>query len=316
MAKKGDFIGFTFNGIHSSTLGLYRVSNGSRYNETLLPEFSDKTTVVAGADRVNYSGTEYGKKTFPIEIAFDSVTEKQLRQIKQLFSTKIPQDLVFDELPYKVYKAKASTQPSISFICFDEKDKDGNLIRIYKGEGRIDLVSYYPYGFCQPNYLDIHKEDPELNQDEWVESSGLLTEIDTKEIYNPGDYDTPFKVTIAASPVENQTYVTIPAAAMKLGEKVLTWREFNLKDDDTHVCFNSGNQLIEGYRSIRDENGNFVCLEKTKNIYNKYLDKGHWFLIPMGQERTNLLITTKVIENEEEIDKEVDFTLEYKILYI
>jgi hypothetical protein len=34
---KGDFIGFTLGDIHSSELGLVRVSDGSRYNEDLLP---------------------------------------------------------------------------------------------------------------------------------------------------------------------------------------------------------------------------------------------------------------------------------------
>jgi len=34
---KGDFLGFTFNGVHSSELGLTRVSDGSRYNENLYP---------------------------------------------------------------------------------------------------------------------------------------------------------------------------------------------------------------------------------------------------------------------------------------
>jgi hypothetical protein len=34
---KGDFIGFTLGDIHSSELGLMRVSDGSRYNEDLLP---------------------------------------------------------------------------------------------------------------------------------------------------------------------------------------------------------------------------------------------------------------------------------------
>jgi hypothetical protein len=36
-AVKGDYIGFTFNGVHSSELGLVRVSNGSRYETDLLP---------------------------------------------------------------------------------------------------------------------------------------------------------------------------------------------------------------------------------------------------------------------------------------
>jgi hypothetical protein len=34
---KGDFIGFTLGNVHSSELGLVRVSDGSRYNEDLLP---------------------------------------------------------------------------------------------------------------------------------------------------------------------------------------------------------------------------------------------------------------------------------------
>ncbi|MCI6366906.1 MAG: hypothetical protein MR911_10500 [Spirochaetia bacterium] len=32
-----DFVGFRFGGIHSSDLGIKHVSDGSRYNEDLLP---------------------------------------------------------------------------------------------------------------------------------------------------------------------------------------------------------------------------------------------------------------------------------------
>jgi hypothetical protein len=32
-----DYIGFTFNGVHSSELGIKRTSEGSRFNESLLP---------------------------------------------------------------------------------------------------------------------------------------------------------------------------------------------------------------------------------------------------------------------------------------
>jgi len=34
---RGDYIGFSYNGIHSSDLGIVRVSEGSRFNENLLP---------------------------------------------------------------------------------------------------------------------------------------------------------------------------------------------------------------------------------------------------------------------------------------
>jgi hypothetical protein len=41
--NNSDYIGFTFNGVHSSDLGIMRVSDGSRYNDSLLPTIQDKT---------------------------------------------------------------------------------------------------------------------------------------------------------------------------------------------------------------------------------------------------------------------------------
>jgi hypothetical protein len=35
--KHIDYVGFTFNGVHSSSLGIVRTSEGSRFNENLLP---------------------------------------------------------------------------------------------------------------------------------------------------------------------------------------------------------------------------------------------------------------------------------------
>jgi hypothetical protein len=36
-ALRGDYIGFIYNGKHSSELGIVRTSNGSRFDENLLP---------------------------------------------------------------------------------------------------------------------------------------------------------------------------------------------------------------------------------------------------------------------------------------
>ena len=54
MALSGDFIGFTFNNIHSSDMGIIRTSDGSRFNENLLPTFADKTVQVPGGDGIYY----------------------------------------------------------------------------------------------------------------------------------------------------------------------------------------------------------------------------------------------------------------------
>jgi hypothetical protein len=66
MAKYDDFTGFSFNGVHSSELGIVRISDGSRYNEDLLPTLQDKTIQVPGGDGTYYFGSYYTQRTFPI----------------------------------------------------------------------------------------------------------------------------------------------------------------------------------------------------------------------------------------------------------
>jgi len=120
---KGDFLGFSFDGIHSSLLGIVRVSDGDRYDDMILSDFEDKRNPVSGRDGEYYFGSDYKAKEIKISIAFDSVTEKQLRLITNLFSTKKLCPLIFDERPYKMYMAKINTPIELSYICFDERKK-------------------------------------------------------------------------------------------------------------------------------------------------------------------------------------------------
>lgn len=93
---KGDFIGFQFDGIHSSELGIIRVSDGSRYSENLLPTVQDKTTPVPGADGTFYFGSYFTQRQFNFSFAYDNLTEEQIRRIKVLFGDKKIHDLIFD----------------------------------------------------------------------------------------------------------------------------------------------------------------------------------------------------------------------------
>ena len=46
-----DFIGFTYNGKHSMRdFNIYRTSDGSRYNDNLVPSMTDKTADIPGGD--------------------------------------------------------------------------------------------------------------------------------------------------------------------------------------------------------------------------------------------------------------------------
>ena len=115
-----DFIGFSFDGIHSSYLGLKRVSDGNFYDETLQPNFDNKLKEIPGRDGKFYFGADYAEKEINIKIAFDSVTEKQFRQITTLFSTKKICPLIFDERPYKMYNVRLASPIKLNYICFDE----------------------------------------------------------------------------------------------------------------------------------------------------------------------------------------------------
>lgn len=119
----GDFTGFSFGGVHSSDLGITRVSGGDRYEEKLHPEVSDRTAEVPGLDGVYYFGSEHRERVFDITLGFDSLTEEQFRRLRTIFNTKEVKELIFDERPYKKYMAKIESPVELSFVCFDEPRK-------------------------------------------------------------------------------------------------------------------------------------------------------------------------------------------------
>ena len=225
-----DFYGFAFDGIHSSSLNIVRVSDGDRYQETLHPEFEDRRTQLPGMDEEYYYGSDYQAKPISISIAYDSVTEKQFRQIGYLFSTKKICPLIFDERPYKMYMAKIDSPIELEYICFDEREKyaaenpsegiriisrENNEIqreeiypyiytdkkqRIYKGEGTIDFICPRPFARAPYKTLDHYLSTDEKlgnaikvyeNVDEWAEASGILT----RASYENNQIDKPVRKT-------------------------------------------------------------------------------------------------------------------------
>lgn len=123
-----DFTGFKFGSwsSHDEQTGLVtvvRVSSGDRYEEELQPEIKDKTAEVPGVDGEYYFGSDYGARSFNIDIAFDSLTEEQFRQLRRAFGTKQIKQLIFDERPYKYYLVKLENPIELSYVCFDEPKK-------------------------------------------------------------------------------------------------------------------------------------------------------------------------------------------------
>lgn len=168
---KGDYIGFTFGDVHSSELGLMRVSNGSRYEQDLLPPLQDKTAQVNGRDGAVYFNSQYNTKPIKVPVAFDNMTEESFQKLKELVMDKKPKYLWFDETPYKQWLVKAGGLQSFKWVCFDEsknierlddEDSEGTKKRIYKGEGTLEFICFTPYAESRVTFLDdseILKQD-------------------------------------------------------------------------------------------------------------------------------------------------------------
>jgi phage-related protein len=163
-----DFTGFYFDNVHSSTYGLVRTSDGDRYKEGLIPEFEDREIELVGGDGSLYEGRRFKKTNFTIKVAFDNMTEQQLRDLRTWLGTDELKPFRFDERPYKTYWVKPSKKPELSYICFmedDERNFEGNKIRIYKGEGEIEFTAYDPFGYC----ID---ETTEFDNWTWIDHRG------------------------------------------------------------------------------------------------------------------------------------------------
>lgn len=332
----GDFTGFTFGGVHTSSLGITRVSGGDRYNEELFPEIKDVTAEVPGVNGEYYFGSNYGPKKIDIEVAFDSLTEAQFRELRKVFSTKDTKQLIFNERPYKKYMAKLESPIELSYICFDEPKKtvgterdgirvvdrttttsteeiDGEEVevttttiarervtpyvidytqtqRIYKGEGKMTFVCYFPFA------RSVYKVLPEESND-WAISSGILSAEDYElfdsydsetgiiKIYNAGDIETGFRLYLPGSVVTTATTLNYKRYDVDINPTAsLVLNAMTLNDGDEGVLVDTINELIVGVSSFgHDSNDNAIYIT-SGNIYNEYVDSGYFFhLEPCGQ---------------------------------
>ena len=215
-----DFVGFQYGELHSSQFGLYRVSSSNRYEEQLIPQFSETKTAVPGGDGTYFFGANYTQKQIKISFVFDNLNEEDYRKMRAWLGVKDSfKKLIFDERPYKYYMAKPSAPPVLKTLCFTENYIEGNKTktrRIYKGEGEIQFICYYPFAktFEGIKYENKINSIPQMaiNSSEWVSSVNWLesqgsfdkfaatTSTQTAYLYNPGDFTANYKITLAQIP--------------------------------------------------------------------------------------------------------------------
>lgn len=269
------FVGFTYWGKHSNDdLNILRVSNSNRYNDNLTPTLTDKTAEIPGGDGMYFFNTYHKQKQFTINIAFDSLTETQLRTLRQVFDGKDIHDLVFDELPDRVYHAKVTSNPNIKYIPFDVHDTPGTSSNtgaavaqsstthvIYKGEGTIQFTCYDPYAYGTTAY---HAGDTVCGE---VETPFIITKKD-----NEGG-----SVIVAAGETWTVTWgginhtITFPNAATGT---TISWNSSTgmVKADNTPLKFigNSMLMLPVGSTPVANCSDDDEDIVFTLTYYNRY----------------------------------------------
>lgn len=318
---KGSYLGFTFNGIHSSTFGITRTSDGSRFNQNLLPTIQDKSVPIPGRPGAVLQSSNYGTKVFNVPIAYDEMTEQQLQEFSAWLGDKKVHELVFDELPYKHWRAKVTGTASMKWIPFAE----GEVNRIYKGEGTIQFTCYEPFARCPNTWIF----DGELDdKKEWWEASGLsnregrgffttqgivdgqqfilndkilseegLAYLDTIikgqktwsrcDIYNCGDLETDFKIKLFT---KNPTLYPGGIYLFEIKELVQdpdhTVNQYALAGAlcwDEIVCSNYSSELSWGIEVDSKMNLLKEFGANKNTIHDQYIKDGTYFKLPKGK---------------------------------
>lgn len=308
---RGDFIGFTWDGMSMSRLNVIRTSNGNRFNENLLATMQDKTNQIPGNDGTYYFGSWYTAKPFSIQIAFEKLTELQIRQLRQLFGDKGIHRLSFDEQPYKEYLVKCTGTPQLKYIPFDDETEDTETEitdiyspgpagqwrnRIYKGEGTLTFTAYCPYARARATDLKTLRElDEDVyfafeeGAEQWESAEVLpptaIRALDnyTIDLNNCGDTPTDFILIFENFlEIEGQK-ITISLYENKEKIDELIFEIDNIYDSDKKLRINSKAELIEGL----DSNGKI-----TGNLYNDAIDSGRFFKIPINENSIKLVVTS------------------------
>ena len=343
---KGDYLGFTIGGIHSSSLGIVRISDSDRYTEELVPVFSDRIATVSGLDSTYYFGTDYTQKKFTIKFAFEHLTDGQIRKLKQVFSKKEPQNLIFDEMPYKVYNVKIDGQPQISYLCFDE-----NYERIYKGDGVVNFIAYSPFARSRFKYLEdynIHNI-PEWggsqdNIQDWINSSGIISKNSQIELSDGihtwiGKIDQPkneeadeikFFPTLLHNPSDKKVFPKIAVVLdrssitdnLNLGDfgfkitkeneliSQLTLNHKLIPNDLLGFVIDCERQLIFALDIIPESNDSSTWIYDNTKIYNNLIYSGNFLSIPNCNFKDGIIISGIINEHLFE-----NLFIDYKYLY-
>ena len=241
-----EFIGFTFNNIHSSSLGIQRMSKGGLISQPFLPTIQDKVENQISADGSVYLGTKQQTLSFQIDFVYGPIGEASFQAIKSFCESKTLGPLIFDETPNKIYTAKISGSALSSYNVFGDSEE-----KRYIGTGQLTFASYTPYAIGKYHYIEeIINSTPS-----WM--SGKIMNIDR-----------PYSAVLAASE-EDINMISQILGNLKIIDEYISPTHFigELKIDKTSYQFEASveQELLDALITYKLPSQNECGVQKENN---------------------------------------------------
>lgn len=145
---------FTYRGIHIGSLGVHYVPERKDWH-IWESDYKTSDTTNEAQDGGQWDGFTVEPKEFNLRLYFTEITEHQLTNAISLFEKGANGELIFDERPWLVYKARVVKKVDVEKYPAG----NGNL----SGFLTVHLTAYYPYALCLYNTLNDNS-DPLLAQ--------------------------------------------------------------------------------------------------------------------------------------------------------
>lgn len=173
--------------------------------------------------------------------------------------------------------------------------------RIYKGEGTIEFVAYYPFAIQVFKTLNEYEDEEYPNKAEWAAASRLLESIDESteldiengqiNLYNAGDVDMGFSLYV---PFSGDGIGSDDIELLNSLYSLRILQSIKKKGNDIGFLINTVNGLVEGidpnsivgYSQVR-----YDTLLTSGNIYNEYAIGEFFKVAPGGEDKTVSTIT-------------------------
>jgi len=200
------FISFSWGDKWIEDFGLIATISGDRLQRTLYGQFNNLTTTYDVIDGQFFWGSHFTTNNLNFTLSTDGITDRQLEEFRHWFKPGVENELVLAEHPNRAIMARMETQPSYSFLPFEEKTEWGFSTTLYKGDINISFVMDDPFWYSKENIIMSILKAKQSSSSLYYNSPFSGMQVESTITWPYVEIDT------VTRPLINNTYARITAA--------------------------------------------------------------------------------------------------------